>query len=182
MKDYTRLFFSVLLTSVAMLLFFGCDQHDRGRLPRADAVALLQPTKGNTVFGEVRFYKVEGGVRFVADITGLSPGAHGFHIHEFGDCRADDGQSAGDHFNPHSAPHGPPDSDDRHAGDLGNLAADENGAATFDGMSSLLALDGDHTILGRSVIVHADEDDFTTQPHGAAGARLACGVIGLARK
>lgn len=159
----------------------GCDQDGRGIAPKADAVATIWPTKGNTVSGVVTFSKVSNGVRVIADLKDLSPGIHGIHIHEFGDCRADDGSSAGGHFNPHDKAHGAPDAPERHVGDLGNVVADENGVGAFDVVDALLALDGEHSIIGRSMVVHAAEDDFQTQPHGAAGGRVACGTIGLAR-
>src|ERR1700734_3260246 len=77
------------------------------------AVASLSPTKGNDVSGTVTFTKVDGGVKIVADVTGLTPGSHGFHIHEFGDCSAPDGASAGGHFNPTHMQHGGPDGEMR---------------------------------------------------------------------
>ena len=142
-----------------------------------EARAVLNPTKGNRAQGLVTFTQVEGGVRIVADVNYLEPGKHGFHIHEFGDCSAPDGSSAGGHFNPKNAKHGSPDSLERHAGDLGNLAADGKGHAHYDRIDTVITLEGPDTIIGRSVIVHANADDFTTQPTGNAGGRVACGVI-----
>jgi Cu-Zn family superoxide dismutase len=167
---------------IAVALCIGCDLQGQGRPAKADAAAVLMPAKGHTVSGVVTFYKVNNGVRIIADITELSPGAHGIHIHEFGDCRAGDASSAGGHFNPDGNLHGAPDAEDRHAGDLGNIVADESGVATLDIVAPSLTLSGKHGIIGRSVVVHADEDDYTTQPSGGAGARLACGTIGLAGK
>lgn len=180
-KEIRRLIL-ISMVSVAAALCLSCDLQGQGRPAKADAAAVLIPTKGRTVSGVVTFYKVGDGVRIIADISELSPGAHGIHIHEFGDCRAGDASSAGGHFNPDGNLHGAPDAEDRHAGDLGNIVADENGGATLDIVVPSLSLDGEHAIIGRSVIVHADEDDATTQPSGAAGARLACGTIGLAGK
>jgi Cu-Zn family superoxide dismutase len=103
---------------------------------------------------------------------------HGFHIHENGDCSAPDGSSAGGHFNPTDQNHGGPDASVHHIGDLGNIRADENGNATYEATLSFLSLgDGENSILNRGLIVHALEDDLVSQPTGAAGARLACGVI-----
>ena len=141
------------------------------------AVAALSPTKGNNVQGIISFKQVEGGVLIVANVTGLSPGQHGFHIHEFGDCSAADGSSAGGHFNPTNTKHGGPDHADRHAGDLGNIVADDYGIAHYERVDTVLKLNGPNTIVGRSIIVHANPDDLTTQPTGNAGGRLACGVI-----
>jgi Cu-Zn family superoxide dismutase len=144
-------------------------------------VAVLAPIAGNEVRGTVTFTAVEGGVRVTARVEGLAPGEHGFHIHEFGDCSAADGTSAGGHFNPGGAPHAGPDATQRHAGDLGNVAADAQGVATYERVDTHLRLTGAGSILGRGVIVHAQRDDWTTQPTGAAGGRVACGVIGVAR-
>lgn len=146
------------------------------------AVAVLQPTKGSIVNGIVTFTKVEGGVRVVADIAGLTPGEHGFHIHDFGDCSAPDAMSAGGHFNPAGHQHGAPDSEMRHVGDLGNVTADATGKAHVDRVDKQLALEGDHSIIGRSVIVHEKADDLKSQPTGNAGARVACGAIGVAKE
>jgi len=145
------------------------------------AIAVINPTKGNKVSGIVRFQEVPAGVRVVADLTGLTPGKHGFHIHEYGDCSADDGTSAGGHFNPAKMPHGSPASVERHAGDLGNIEADTDGKAHLDYVDSKISFTGANSIIGRSVVVHEKEDDLKTQPTGAAGARVACGVIGLAK-
>lgn len=145
------------------------------------AVAVLHPTKGNTAAGIVRFEGAADGVRVVADVTGLTPGKHGFHIHEFGDCSSDDGSSAGGHFNPMKMPHSSPSSKERHAGDLGNIEADKEGKAHLDYVDTMISLTGKNSIIGRGVVVHEKEDDLKTQPTGAAGARLACGVIGIAK-
>jgi len=146
------------------------------------AVAVLHPTQGSAVSGRVTFTSVLGGVKVVAEVTGLTPGKHGFHIHEFGDCRAADAASAGGHFNPAGKAHGTPSGHERHAGDLGNIEADPAGNARLEWVDPLITLGGPHSIIGRSVILHANEDDLTTQPTGNAGARVACGVIGFAKE
>ena len=146
---------------------------------RRTAVAELQPTEGNDVSGTVTFTEEDGGVRVVASITGLSPGPHGFHVHEFGDCSAPDASSAGGHFNPTNVEHAGPDDDPRHVGDLGNIVAEDNSTASYDRLDSVLSFDGAHSIIARSVIVHESEDDLTSQPTGDAGGRLACGVVEL---
>lgn len=140
------------------------------------AMATINPTKGNTVNGTVTFTKVDDGIKIVADINGLAPGKHGFHIHEFGDC-SDDAAAAGAHFNPTHHKHGSPEDLDRHVGDLGNLVADEKGSAHYERIDNIISFDGESSIIGRSIIVHADADDFHTQPAGASGAKMACGVI-----
>ncbi len=146
-------------------------------------VAAMQPTKGNTTAGIIRFTAVPAGVRIVANITGLTPGAkHAIHIHEFGDVSADDGSATGGHYNPGGHPHGGPESAHRHAGDLGNLSADAAGNAHFELVVKDLTLCcGKAPIIGRSVIIHAKEDDLTSQPSGNAGPRIAQGVIGVVK-
>ncbi len=142
-------------------------------------IAVITPTKGNSVHGIVMFEEVDNGVRVVADLTGLKPGKHGFHIHEFGDISSDDGSSAGGHFNPMGMPHSMPTSDKRHEGDMGNIDADQNGIAHLDYIDHEIKLNGEYSIIGRCVIVHEKEDDFKTQPTGNAGARIGYGVIGI---
>lgn len=145
------------------------------------ATAQLQPTEGSSVAGTISFSLVDGLLRASGDISGLKPGSeHGFHIHEKGDCSAPDGSSAGGHFNPASAEHGSIDAAAHHGGDMPNLVADAQGNAHVDGpvASSVNAGKGDDfDIIGRGLIVHADADDYQSQPTGNAGARLACAVI-----
>lgn len=141
------------------------------------AVAHLRPVKGNNVHGIVTFTKVANGVKVVADVDGLTPGKHGFHIHEHGDCGGEDASAAGAHYNPDHSEHGGPDSRVRHVGDLGNLIADENGHAHYQRVDKVITLEGEQSIVGRSVIVHSDVDDYTTQPAGASGSKISCGVI-----
>ena len=174
---------ALLLIGTALILpglIAGCGQGAFEPTPRADAVAMLSPTAGHSTTGTVIFIRTGQGVRVIAELAGLSPGPHGFHVHTFGDCRAPDASSAGGHFNPGKTVHGAPDGETRHAGDLGNIVADESGAAKMDLVIRGLDLDGENTVIGRSVVVHAGADDLKTQPAGRSGARLACGVIGIA--
>jgi Cu-Zn family superoxide dismutase len=145
------------------------------------AVCILYPTEGNETSGIVKFTQTPEGIKIVADVNGLTPGKHGFHIHEFGDCSRLDGKSAGGHFNPDDKNHGAPDGPERHVGDLGNLVAGEDGKAHYELTDWFISFTGSNSIIGRAIIVHAGEDDLTSQPTGNAGARLACGVIGLAK-
>lgn len=149
--------------------------------PVTKAVAVLQPTKDSAVRGSVSFSRVAEGVRVVARVEGLTPGLHGFHVHEFGDCSAPDGASAGAHFNPAGAQHAGPHEPLRHAGDMGNVEANPQGVAVVDYVDPQASFEGASSILGRGVIVHASADDLKTQPTGNAGGRLACGVIGVAK-
>jgi Cu-Zn family superoxide dismutase len=144
-------------------------------------IAVLHPASGSGVTGIVTFTQTGDSVVVEAEMKGLTPGKHGFHIHEFGDCSAPDATSAGGHFNPHKADHAAPDAEKRHAGDLGNIEADASGVAKYKYTDSQIKLSGPDSILGRGVIVHEKEDDLKTQPTGNAGARVACGVIGIAK-
>ena len=142
------------------------------------AVATLAPTKGNATAGTVSFVQKGDKVVVTARVSGLAPGAHGFHIHEKGDCASDDAMSAGGHFNPHGKAHGNPTVPDHHAGDMPMLTADSYGEANLTAELDVIAVGGGAAdVIGRSVIVHKDPDDFKTQPTGNSGARVACGVI-----
>uniref|UniRef100_F8R8R2 Superoxide dismutase [Cu-Zn] n=1 Tax=Alitta succinea TaxID=981110 RepID=F8R8R2_ALISU len=135
------------------------------------------------------FFEQNGGeppVRVHGKISGLKPGLHGFHVHEFGD-NTNGCTSAGAHFNPHSKEHGAPEDENRHAGDLGNVTAGDDGVANLDITDKQLSLTGPNSIIGRTVVVHADPDDLGKGGHelskttGNAGGRLACGVIGITK-
>jgi len=142
------------------------------------ATAVLEATKGNTAGGSVNFVQKGDKVTVAARVSGLAPGSHGFHIHDKGDCSSGDGMSAGGHFNPQGKPHAHPATADRHAGDMPMLVADASGDATVTADLDVITLGaGAADIVGRSVIVHQDPDDFKTQPTGNSGARVACGVI-----
>jgi superoxide dismutase, Cu-Zn family len=146
------------------------------KAPVTEAVAKIKPLNGSQVSGVVFFTKVPGGVQVIADVEGLSPGKHGFHVHEFGDCSGN-GSKTGAHFNPTHQRHGGPNSVERHVGDLGNIDADENGYAYYERIDKIITLEGENSIIGRSIVIHADRDDFVTQPSGASGVKIACGVI-----
>lgn len=142
------------------------------------ATTTLKPTQGNKAAGTVTFTQQGDKVRVVANVSGLTPGLHGFHVHEKGDCSAPDAISAGGHFNPHGKAHGDIQGE-RHAGDLGNLSAGADGNARLD-----IAVDGlsvspgaAHSVVGRAVVVHANPDDLKSQPAGNSGPRVACGVV-----
>ncbi len=143
------------------------------------AVATLSPTTGNTTSGQVRFTPSGDKVVVSGEVRGLKPnGEHGFHVHEKGDCSSGDGMSAGGHFNPAGAPHGRHGSGRHHVGDLPSLKADATGVARFNFESrSINVGSGPADIVGKALIVHRDPDDYSTQPTGNAGPRLACAVI-----
>ena len=168
----------LLVLGIAGGIVFATSPARAGEIE--SAVAVLHPTEGNEVKGVLHFKVEDGKVRVTGEVTGLPPGKHGFHIHQYGDCSAPNGKSAGGHFNPTGHPHAGPEEPMRHVGDLGNIVADDSGTATVDVVSEMMAFEGGSSILGRGVIVHAGVDDLKTQPTGDAGGRVACGVIGVA--
>ncbi len=145
------------------------------------AIAVIFPTAGNKVHGVVTFTKVEGGIKVVADLTGLTPGKHGFHIHQYGNCSDPKGKSAGGHFNPEGVKHAGHNSAVRHVGDFGNLVADKNGNAHLEFVDNLISFYGPHGIIGRGVVIHGGADDLTSQPSGNAGPRVGCGAIAISK-
>jgi superoxide dismutase, Cu-Zn family len=144
----------------------------------AGAYAELQPVPGREARGTVEFVPTPTGVRVHARLTGLAPGAHGIHVHEVGNC-TDPGETAGGHFSPQDNPHGSPLASParRHAGDLGNIVANETGDAQLMMEVAGLEVEGARGVVGLSVVLHGGEDDFETQPDGDAGDPIACGVI-----
>jgi len=182
---FNKSLFTGIILIVSLLLTFCAQNEEREEVETSDnitnAICVLSPTAGNNVRGIITFTKTEEGIKIVAHVNGLTPGKHGFHIHQYGDCSGLDGKSAGGHFNPEGTEHGAPDAEVRHVGDLGNLIADENGEAHYERVDKNLMFSGIHSIIGRAIIVHANEDDLTTQPTGNAGSRVACGVIGIAK-
>jgi len=165
-----------LLALSMLALAAGC-QSIPADAPKASAS--LQPTKGSTVRGNATFVQFDGKVRVTANISGLRPGGQfGFHIHEAGDCSSGDGMSAKGHFNPLTKPHGHHSTMERHAGDMPNLQSDASGNAVMSADLDVITISpGATSIVGRGLIVHAQADDYTSQPVGNAGARSACAVI-----
>jgi superoxide dismutase, Cu-Zn family len=176
MKRIVPMVVPIVVSAVAAALLAACQSTPD---EPARATAALQPTKGSKAFGEATFEQVGDKVRVIVFAQGLKPDAeHGFHIHEAGDCSSGDGMSAKGHFNPHGKPHGDPKSAERHAGDLPSLKAGKDGRAKVDTTVDVISIgQGAGNIVGRGLIIHADPDDYKTQPTGNAGARLACGVI-----
>jgi Cu-Zn family superoxide dismutase len=172
-----------ILSALAILtpLAFGCAaEASSSSAPTVNrAICRIVGTQGNEkIKGIVRFVKEAGGVRVKAEVEGLSPGKHGFHVHQWGDICDTGGKCTGGHFDPTGSPHGAPDATERHVGDLGNLEADAAGKAMYDRLDTVLKLNGAHSCVGRAIIIHAKEDDWS-QPTGNAGARIAYGVIGI---
>lgn len=146
------------------------------------ASANLTPTAAvspNPAMGKVTFTALEHGVRMAGEVRGLAPNSeHGFHIHEKGDC-GDNGNASGGHFNPGGGQHGKFAAPGSHAGELPSLMADAKGTARFSVDAHAISLtDGAaNNVVGRALVVHRDRDDFTSQPAGNSGPRIACGLI-----
>ena len=164
---------SLIVCALATALASACASTP----PGGGARATLEPTSGSKVGGEVRFTPIPGGVRVEAQATGLTPGEHGFHVHEVGDCSAPDGTSAKGHFNPTGSHHGNAAMGEHHAGDIPNLVADGSGVARQRVDVLGMSLEGPNSIVGRAIVIHADPDDYKSQPAGNSGKRVACGVI-----
>ena len=148
------------------------------------AVANLASASGSLVSGKVTAVPMAGGVHLTGTVGGLpAHSSHGFHVHEKGDCSAADASSAGPHFNPSSSAHGRASSGTHHAGDMDNVVANAEGVATVNMHVGGVTLGGgaSNDIAGRALVVHAAPDDYSSQPAGNAGARVACGVIAVTR-
>ena len=141
----------------------------------------LLPKSDSNIEGTINFTETNGKVSMVGTVTGLEEGKHAIHIHEKADCSANDGSSAGGHWNPTGQPHGAwGDEAGYHKGDIGNITANNNGRATVTKTTDEWCIGcGDNTkdILGKAIIVHIGEDDLKSQPSGAAGARIGCAGI-----
>jgi Cu-Zn family superoxide dismutase len=184
---------TVLFASLAVLGLASCASSPRNAADddaggastaaagtATNAIANVSPASGSLVSGRLQLMAMGKGVHIYGELGGLAPNStHGFHIHEKGDCSAADASSAGGHFNPAGVAHGNPEAPPHHAGDLDNITADANGVARINAHVPNVSLGGDpaHDILNRALVVHADADDYRSQPSGNSGARIACGVI-----
>lgn len=183
------------LLAVAVLVACGGDESDdyaaepeaiepapQAEAPRpVVAVAELEAKSESTVAGTATFSAEGGQVSLTIELRGTEPGTHAVHLHETGDCSAPDAMSAGGHWNPTGDDHGMWDQAPFHLGDIGNVevGADGYGSFTLTTDRWTVGDGGPVDVVGRSVIVHVDADDFTTQPTGAAGGRIACGLVKL---
>lgn len=146
------------------------------------ATASLEPRSDSSLSGTARFAAAPGGLAAHVEVQGGTPGLHGVHVHEKGDCSDPKAASAGGHYNPaHGAHHGGPSTPVRHGGDLGNLQVDSSGNGTLDVVVPDLSLAGADGVVGRALVVHEKTDDLQTDPAGNSGSRIACGVIQAAR-
>ena len=184
---------STLMLAIAAALLAGCASTGT---PTATAAAAapakstasratvnLAPASASLVSGTLTLVPMGDGVHITGEVGGLKPGdTRGFHIHEKGDCSAADATTAGGHFNPGAQAHGRAGQGAHHAGDTDNIVADARGVARINAHVRGVTLGGGaaNDIAGRAVIVHAATDDYTSQPTGNAGARVACGVIRVA--
>lgn len=164
--------------AATVILLFGCQKTE---MKIEKAVAVVYPTKGHQARGIVSISDLGHEVKIYGRIIGLTPGLHGFHIHQFGDASKSDGTSAGGHFNPLERAHGGPEARNRHVGDMGNIKANKKGVADID-FKVILGPEGINGIIGRAFVLHNKKDDMTSQPSGAAGPRVGVGVIGIANK
>lgn len=169
------------LLSLPLVLLTAVFSGSPALAESGQAVAVLIPTENHNVRGTVWFTPAAGGTDISIQLSGLDPGPHAIHIHEYGDCTSPDAESAGPHFNPGGMQHGAPGDAERHAGDLGNIVADDKGNAAVHILDPVIKLEGPNAVIGRAAIVHKRADDFKSQPAGAAGERLACGVVGRAK-
>jgi len=182
---------------VVPVLLAGCGQRDKPaetNAPGTTAAAAnatapppgagnsvqLAPTQGHNASGTLALAAEGDSVRLTGTLQGLSPnGKFGFHIHEKGDCSAPDASSAGAHFNPANMPHGDPQALAHHAGDMLNAESDSQGAARVDAIAygASLGSGQPNDVRGKAIVLHEKADDYSTQPSGDSGARIACGVI-----
>ncbi len=152
----------------------GMDLHS------TTAHVALAPTAGNNISGNLELEPVRHGVHVSGYLTGVEPASvHGFHVHEKGDCSAPDGSSAGGHFNPTGVAHGNPAGKAHHAGDIPNITGNSQGLVNVDVVVKDVSLGtgAANDIIGRAIVIHGDADDYTSQPSGNSGPRVACGVI-----
>lgn len=145
---------------------------------KAEAVTTLQARSGSAISGEASFAQDGDSVRIVVSVKGATPGEHGLHIHDKGDCSATDAVSAGPHFNPGGHNHGGLDQSPRHAGDLGNISVGTDGTGKLEVvLKGLTVVPGERSVVGRALVLHEKPDDLRTQPSGNSGARIGCGEI-----
>jgi Cu-Zn family superoxide dismutase len=166
----------------AALVLAGCAVAKAPAPPPVTATAVLEARAGSTLSGTAVFSALEGGeILLRIEVAGVTPGPHAVHIHEHADCGDPDAKNAGGHWNPTAKPHGRWGQPDGayHLGDLGNIEVGADGTGSLEIRTGLWTLrdGGPLDVVGRSIIVHAKPDDFTTQPTGNAGDRIGCGPI-----
>ena len=174
-----------LLLGISIILM-GCERvNQQARIlstaPAEQAHAMIDALGGSGVTGIAVFTQNGDQITLTVEIQGASPGLHAVHIHANGDCSSPDGTSAGGHWNPTDVAHGKWGEGEFHLGDIGNITVGEDGTGRLTLTTDLweIGTGSDIDVVGKGIIVHADADDFVSQPSGAAGARIGCGVIVL---
>ena len=175
-----------LLVGISIMMM-GCERARQqvgvlSTAPEKQAYAMIDALGDSGVTGTVVFTQNGDYITLTIDVQGVTPGPHGVHIHETGDCSSPDGKSAGGHWNPTDVEHGKWGEGEFHLGDIGNImvGADGTGSITLTTDLWEIGTGSDIDVVGKGMILHADADDFVSQPSGAAGARIGCGVIVLA--
>ena len=184
MKTRNVLHVALLLGAGVAMTWARTASADNPPTTKPEAVAIIHGAGDNKdkIKGTASFVPESEGIKIVVDVTGLTPGKHGIHVHQKPDLSAPDLSSAGPHFNPGGASHhhGGPDDANHHAGDLGNIEADDSGHGHLELMSKDLSIEDPKTgVIGHSIIIHAKPDDLKTDPAGNSGARIAGGAIVL---
>lgn len=177
---------------LVLIAFLGCQAQDTGQgaaesssaaepemAKEVVAVAELAPKSGSELSGRGVFTKTDGEVKFEITIENVEAGPHAVHLHETGDCSAEDASSAGGHWNPTGEEHGKWGEPPFHLGDIGNIEVGEDGHGTFTVSTELWSIGdaSDRDVIGKAIVVHSGADDFQSQPSGAAGGRIGCGVV-----
>lgn len=176
---------TILLLACIQTIFVGCDMLNTTALisdvATKEATAVISSSNDSGLSGTAVFKQKGKQVTLTVEIEGTTPGLHAVHIHEYGDCSAPDGTSAGGHWNPTNVAHGKWGVGEFHLGDIGNMTVEDDGTGSIELTTDLweIGTGSDIDVVGKSIIVHADADDFVSQPSGAAGARIGCGVITL---
>ena len=183
-KFFMRYINAACLLFAVSLLLTGCEMIDKTGIlpsPSKQAIAVINSASGSALTGMATFTQTGETVMFHIEIKNVSPGLHAVHIHEKGDCSAPDGKSAGGHWNPTNVAHGKWGEGEFHLGDIGNIDVGEDGIGVTELSTELweIGTGSIYDIVGKGLIVHADADDFVSQPSGNAGARIGCGVIEL---
>ena len=175
----------LILLSCVSIAWLSCEILRETGIPSISAqqaIAVIGPTSGSNLTGTAIFTQNGETITLTVEIQNVSPGLHAVHIHEKDDCSSPDGTSAGGHWNPTNVAHGKWGEGEFHLGDIGNITVGEDGTGKIELTTNLweMGTGSDIDIVGRGIIVHAGADDFTSQPSGAAGARIGCGAIELA--
>jgi len=180
----SRTLSQTVLFVASVALAAGCGSSGSAAPPAqpaagASAQAVLESRSGSAVTGTAAFTELaDGWVRVHVHVENATPGSHGLHVHDKGDCSSPDATSAGGHFNPAGNPHAAPTAEKRHAGDFGNIEIGSDGKGDLEVRTDQVTVKpGPNSVVGRAVVFHEKTDDMTTQPTGNAGARFACGVV-----